>query len=527
MIDIFMLVVVIVLSLIIIGVNIYLLAYYCTTDDNDFKGAIVLKITAVLGMFIGLGQVCLLPLDVSNTRGNGGEFRMDLIWQITYLVIVVFVFVIIPLEIAIYECDPDWTLKQKFWNSFCFFFGEVLVVAILFIATFFIFNKVHIPVASKQCPIDLTMSQLTSSHLITDEDEIIVYANCTTKEGTELEFTVDFKIYAIALLSFISYLLFMLFGGVGLFSFPLDLIYSFCTRPIKIKPGKLEEMKKEIVVTAADLKDLAMQLKKLEELGHHKKNMFSKDRRHYNDLLKQLKVGVSVVEDQYEIIDFQDKANKTSALGYLMSLIGGIFFLLITVIWIVQIVLYIIIKKDGKPLFGFLNIPLVILSDKGLSFLSIIIFVIMAFYLLITTVKGNFKFGLRIMILGQIHPMKKDNTYMNSILFNVLLVMLTSVSVIQFSIRAFGEYTSMTDSDIIFNTQIKYLTFFSFFFKYNIFEYGLLAIALISLIYLLCRPHDTNTVKKILYKKFENDKKINEEKKFGKIEMKNLDSGSQ
>ena len=345
MIDIFMLVVVIVLSLIIIGVNIYLLAYYCTTDDNDFKGAIVLKITAVLGMFIGLGQVCLLPLDVSNTRGNGGEFRMDLIWQITYLVIVVFVFVIIPLEIAIYECDPDWTLKQKFWNSFCFFFGEVLVVAILFIATFFIFNKVHIPVASKQCPIDLTMSQLTSSHLITDEDEIIVYANCTTKEGTELEFTVDFKIYAIALLSFISYLLFMLFGGVGLFSFPLDLIYSFCTRPIKIKPGKLEEMKKEIVVTAADLKDLAMQLKKLEELGHHKKNMFSKDRRHYNDLLKQLKVGVSVVEDQYEIIDFQDKANKTSALGYLMSLIGGIFFLLITVIWIVQIVLYIIIKK--------------------------------------------------------------------------------------------------------------------------------------------------------------------------------------
>ena len=54
----------------------------------------------------------------------------------------------------------------------------------------------------------------------------------------------------------------------------------------------------------------------------------------------------------------------------------------------------------------------------------------MDFYLLITTVKGNFKLELIIMILGQIHPMKKDNTYMNSILFNVLLVMLTSVSVI-------------------------------------------------------------------------------------------------
>ena len=40
-------------------------------------------------------------------------------------------------------------------------------------------------------------------------------------------------------------------------------------------------------------------------------------------------------------------------------------------------------KKNGKPLFEFLNIPLVILSDKGLSFLSIIILVIMAFYLLV------------------------------------------------------------------------------------------------------------------------------------------------
>ena len=522
MIDIFMLVIVIVLSIIIIAVNIYLLAYFCTTDDNDFKGAIVLKITAVLGMFIGLGQVCLLPLDVSNTRGSGGEFRMDLIWQITYLVIAVFVFVIIPLEIAIYECDPDWTCGQKFTNSFCFFFCEVLVVGLLFFITFLIFNTVHIPVTSTKCTIKSLDDMFSSSREIED-DTIFTKANCTTLEDTELEFTVNFQVYAIALLSFISYLLFMLFGGVGIFSFPLDLIYSFCTRPIKIKPGKLEEMKKEIVVTAADLKDLGMQLKKLEELGHHKKNMFSKEKRHYNDLLKQLKVGVSVIEDQYEIVNFQELANQTSALGYLMQLISGIFCMILSVIWIVQIVLYILIKIDGKPLNTFLNVPLVYLSDNNLSFLSIIIFVVFAFYLLIITVKGNFKFGLRLMCLGQIHPMKKDNTYMNSILFNVLLVMLTSVSVIQFSIRAFGEYTSMTDADIIFNTQIKYLTFYSFFFGYNIFEYGMLLFALISFVYLICRPNDTNTVKKILFKKFENDKKINEESKYGKIEMKNLE----
>ena len=517
MIDIFMLVMVIVLSIIIIFVNIYLLAYYCATDDNDFKGAIFLKITAVLGMFIGLAQVCLLPLDVSNTRGDGGDFRMDLIWQIIYLVIAVFVFAIIPLEIAIYESDPDWTCKQKLSNTFCFFICEVIVVGLLFLITFFLFNKVHIPVESFDCPIE---------NLISSEDTIVENVNankiCTTNEDSHIEFTVDFKVYAIALLSFISYLLFMLFGGVGIFAFPLDLIYSFCTRPIRIKPAKLEEMKKEIVVTAADLKDLGMQLKKLEELGHHKKNIFSKDRRHYNDLLKQLKVGVSVVDDQFQIINFQEMANQTSALGYLMQLIAGIFCMILTLLWILQIVFYIIIRFDDKPLFTFLNVPLVALADANLSFLSIVIYIVMTFYLLIVTVKGNFKFGLRIMILGAIHPMKKDKTYMNSILFNVMLVMLTSVSVIQFSIRAFGEYTSLTDADIIFNTQIKYLTFYRFFFNYNIFEYGMLIIAVISFVYLICRPNDTNTVKKILFKKFENDKKFNEESKNTQIEMSNI-----
>ena len=518
MIDIFMLVMVIVLSIIIIFINIYLLAYYCATDDNDFKCAIIFKITAVFGMFIGLGQVCLLPLDISNTRGDGGEFRMDIIWQITYLVITIFVFVIIPLEIAIYESDPDWTCKQKLGNTFCFFFCEVIVIGLLFLITYFTFNTAHIPVESTKCAISSTF---TSSEEITELNEQKFYSNCEAVQDSELEFTVNFLVYAIALLSFISYLLFMLFGGIGLFSFPLDLIYSFCTRPIKIKPGKLEVMKNEIVVTAADLKDLGMQLKKLEEKGHHKKNIFSKDRRNYNNLLKQLKVGVSVVDDQFQIINFQEMANQTSALGYLFQLIGGIFCLILTVLWILQIVFYILIKIDGKPLFTFLNVPLVALADANVSFLSIIIFVVLTFYLLIITVKGNFKFGLRIMILGAIHPMKKDKTYMNSILFNVSLVMLTSVSVIQFSIRAFGEYTSLTDADIIFNTQIKYLTFYNFFFTYNIFEYGMLIISLISFIYLICRPNDTNTVKKILFKKFENDKKNNE--KYTQIEMSDKD----
>lgn len=62
---------------------------------------------------------------------------------------------------------------------------------------------------------------------------------------------------------------------------------------------------------------------------------------------------------------------------------------------------------------------------------------------------------------------------MNSFLFNVNLILLASVSVTQFCAGAFREYASMTDIDLIFGTQIRYLKFFAYFYNYNIFEYAI------------------------------------------------------
>jgi LMBR1 domain-containing protein 1 len=63
---------------------------------------------------------------------------------------------------------------------------------------------------------------------------------------------------------------------------------------------------------------------------------------------------------------------------------------------------------------------------------------------------------------------------MNSFLFNIMLILLTSVSVTQFCAESFRDYTIMTDIDLIFSTQIRYLKFFSYFYRYKVFEYALL-----------------------------------------------------
>ena len=514
MIDIFMLIMIIILAVVLLIISLYLLVYYCHPDDGGFGSGLLCKIFAVLGLSVCWAQVLLLPLDVSNTRGSGGGLRMDVIWQIIYIVIACFVFVIIPLLTSFYECDPDWSCCEKITNGFCFFFTEIVVVVLLFGIGYALLNKAEIPIAAMNCPLSSTMET-------SDYKDSLTVIECTGEEDPKLEISVSFPIFAIGLLSFISYFLFVVYGGIGIFALPLDMIYSFCTRPVKISGNKLEAMKKEVVETAVDLKDLAAQIQKMEKEGVHKKTLFSSDKRHYNTLLKQLKVGVAVLDEEYQIINIQNVLDGKSILGYYCNMIFGVIFMLISVIWVLHILLYVIIKPGGKPVTQGINILLVYLTEHNVSFIAIGIFAFLCICLLLATIKGNFKFGVRILILGSIHPMKKNETYMNSILFNIMLFMITSVSVNQFCVKAFNEYAAMTDLDLIFSTQIKYLTFFVYFYKYNIFEYILCGVMIISFVYLVLRPSDGNAMKKLLYQQQEKEKKALETSKEKLIEMRN------
>ena len=113
-------------------------------------------------------------------------------------------------------------------------------------------------------------------------------------------------------------------------------------------------------------------------------------------------------------------------------------------------------------------------------------------------IKGNFKFGVRILCCWEIFPMKANGTYMNTFLFNVTLILLASCSITQFCSDCLEDYVAFTDINMIFNVQIKYLKFFKFFYKNHIFQYILFIIFVISLIYLLIRPSDS--INKVLNK---------------------------
>ena len=60
-----------------------------------------------MGLTLAFGQVLALPLDVSNARGQGAGFRVDILWQIIYMIVAIYVFFLVPFALFYYESDEE------------------------------------------------------------------------------------------------------------------------------------------------------------------------------------------------------------------------------------------------------------------------------------------------------------------------------------------------------------------------------------------------------------------------------------
>jgi LMBR1 domain-containing protein 1 len=104
------------------------------------------------------------------------------------------------------------------------------------------------------------------SDLQRDDAPVKLPTNCIIKE-VELKIDVSFIIYVIGFLSFISWFIFVIFGGIGLAALPLDLIYDFCNRPRKLSPYQMQRKRKEMFTDINSLNELAKEVKAMEMKG--------------------------------------------------------------------------------------------------------------------------------------------------------------------------------------------------------------------------------------------------------------------
>ena len=94
------------MSIILLAVNIYLLILYIHPDDKGWGSAVYCKIIVVLGLMLCQAQALMVPLDVANrsavvTTG----IDMKSFWFFLYIIVLVFIVVLIPYAIFLYETD--------------------------------------------------------------------------------------------------------------------------------------------------------------------------------------------------------------------------------------------------------------------------------------------------------------------------------------------------------------------------------------------------------------------------------------
>lgn len=88
---------------------------------------------------------------------------------------------------------------------------------------------------------------------------------------------------------------------------------------------------------------------------------------------------------------------------------------------------------------------------------------------------------------------------MSSMMFNLALVLICALPVVQFCTVAFSDYAKYSTIRQLFSVQMNYIPFFSLFWKNNIFIYALYAIMILTVLYLLtCRKRgEDNTITKL------------------------------
>ena len=489
MVDAVTLIMIIIMAVALLITNVYILIYFSHPEDTDSVIGWILKGIVIIGLTLAWCQVLLIPLDVSNNRTFGGGINMKLFWLIIFVLTLIYILVIFPISSSLYEAQEEWTMCEKIKHSLCFFFITIIFFVGITAILYATIGKTDIPIKVIKCKKESNNIFIPSN--LPFEGNINI---CNTlPEDSSIGLKVNIIIYSMAVLTFFSWLVFALFGGIGLASVPMDFFISFINRPKSINNADAKERKQILFEEVDDLIKMGEEVTEMERNGAQKKFFFTPTKRKYNRIKNEFVSRFALAQKEFDVLNKNNYIYDTIAVVFYYLLVPlGILSTILTTLWIIQFICsyFYILKgvKDRRPGYPFLSYMLIFFQDHDVSFLSFLFFGILTLYLLFCVIKGNFQFGVRFLCCWSVHPMKKGKTYMNSFLFNISLVLLGSMAITQFVSDCLSDYVAFTDIDTLFNTLIKNLKFFKYFYRYYVFQYILFAIFILSLIYLICKP---------------------------------------
>lgn len=499
--------------------SVYFLVQYQHPDDRN--EAWFPKLTVLLGLVLSGATVLLLPLDVANNEGYAGclgydtqlcgGLNMILFWEIFFWSIPGFLFLLIPFMTFYYEAD-DGTLmagtsiganpNSRICEAIKYEIAVIVIFGAIFATGYLLLGEAEIPIQAYKGAIptfDLTIdtggnNTFQDSFLVPmgedDRGYSIDVAGSLNYETIVIP--VNIPTFFAGFMSFLGWFFFALFGGIGIASAPLDLILAWVHRPTHMDPSEFADAQVIIRTRVNELVTIGETLKvdRDDKRARGEKrgllSTFSSEVRAEKSTFLDFKRAVYLLEEDVE--EFQACSahyDNYNPLWPWLSLFCGLVAMILSLAWLVHIGIFMI---PPTPIYSLLN-AFFIWLDSGFSLLGILAVAIFTLYLLLCAVSGCFKFGIRFLFF-QIHPMKLNKTYMSSFMFNVGLILLCALPVVQFCVSAFPDYARYTNISQVMGTQVHYLKFLTFFWTNNVFVYALLGVTGLTTLFLFCRPRD-------------------------------------
>lgn len=217
-----------------------------------------------------------------------------------------------------------------------------------------------------------------------------------------------FPIYVIALATVIGWLLFMVFAGVGLIALPVDMIKSYIYRP-QVMITKTEYIRRggEIGKKAKEVLDGL----RAAQVDMRRNGRTRKSRRTLAALTSEL---TSLEEEEMKLREVYPQGEDAelswavTVIGYFFNFAGGICAAGISAMWLIHILVYMFLSPPPSPLLNTMFIQM----DDVFGLFGTAAFAVFCFYLVLATLKGNFKLGLNFLFFS-VHPMSPGNTLMS------------------------------------------------------------------------------------------------------------------
>jgi LMBR1 domain-containing protein 1 len=458
---------------------------------------------------------------------------MGALWNVVFWLIPVWAFILVPFATFYYEADdgmlmagtayaPNPIKKSRLRQALCYQLFVIVIVGVIFAVLYLLLSDTKIPVVDyqgvgpagqglwgadnmiytvaptfaangTQIPFNTTtqMSNMTAS------DNAWVKTTEQISPAVILTLQVSFGTFFAGLMAWVGWFLFAIFGGIGLSAVPLDLILTYTHRPRHLDAVEYAEVQLSLRERVNELVDIG-ELIKIEREQKAQAGVRSRfggwtldaDARKAANEERQAILGfkqaVYLLEEdveQFQAISIaKDKYNPL--IPYIALLLGFVA-IIISIFWFIHIIVFVFPNPPWAP---FLN-NYFAWFDKWFPLFGVLSVAIFTAYMLFAAVKGAFKFGIRFLFF-HIHPMKVGKTYMSSFLFNLALVLMCALPVVQFCQQAFADYAAFAEIRQIFGVQIQYLKFFSIFWRNDIFIYIFFVISILTGLYLARKPND-------------------------------------